>query len=290
MTTTMDGKVALITGGNTGIGKETAAALAAMGAIVAFTSRDPAKGEAAAAELRERSGRDVVCLPLDLASLASVRRFAAGFLARYDRLDVLVNNAGLIKGRRTETEDGFETTFGVNHLGHFLLTQLLLDRIKDSAPARIVNVSSDAHRSVKQGLDFDDLQSTKGYSFMRAYGSSKLANIYFTRELARRLEDAGVTANAVHPGGVATGFGQDGDLHGLLGFGYGLIRPFLRSPAKGAETSVYLASAPELAGVTGKYFADCREAQPTPVAQDDDAARRLWEISEALIAEAKPRS
>jgi NAD(P)-dependent dehydrogenase (short-subunit alcohol dehydrogenase family) len=285
MSGSMDGKVVLVTGGNTGIGKETAAALAGMGATVAFTSRDASKGAATASELSQRTGAEVVCLALDLASFASIRRFASDFLARYDRLDVLVNNAGLINGRRTETEDGFETTFGVNHLGHFLLTQLLLDRIKSSAPARIVNVSSDAHRSVRQGLDFDDLQATRGYSFMRAYGGSKLANIYFTRELARRLDGAGVTANAVHPGGVATGFGMDGDLPGLLGFGYSFfVRPFLRTPAKGAETSVYLASSPDVAGVTGKYFADCRESQPIPVALDDDAARRLWQVSEQLVA------
>jgi NAD(P)-dependent dehydrogenase (short-subunit alcohol dehydrogenase family) len=284
MSDSMDGKVVLVTGGNTGIGKETAAALASLGATVAFTSRDPARGQAAAADLRQRTGVEVACLPLDLASFASIRAFASDFLARYDRLDVLVNNAGLINGRRTETQEGFETTFGVNHLGHFLLTKLLLDRIKASAPARIVNVSSDAHRSVRQGLDFDDLQSAHGYSFIQVYGRSKLANIYFTRELARRLDGTGVTANAVHPGGVATGFGQDGDLPGLLGFGYGLIRPFLRTPARGAETSVYLASAPELANVTAKYFADCRESQPTSVALDDEAARRLWDVSEELIA------
>jgi len=286
MTTTMDGKVVLITGGNSGIGKETAVELARMGATLVFTSRDASKGEAAAADVGQRAGRDVAWLPLDLASFASIRRFASDLLGRHDRLDVLVNNAGLILEGRTQTEDGFETTFGVNHLGHFLLTQLLLERIKASAPARIVNVSSDAHRSARDGLDFDDLQSTKRYGALRAYSRSKLANIYFTRELARGRAGSGVTANAVHPGGVATGFGRDGDFKGVYAFGYGLIRPFLRSPAKGAETSVYVASAPELDGVTGKYFADCKESQPTAIAQDDAAARRLWEVSEALVAQA----
>ncbi len=288
MTTSMDGKTVLITGGNCGIGKETAVELAKLGARVVFTSRDAAKGAAAGADVSRRAGREVAWLPLDLASFASVRRFAGDFLGRYDRLDVLVNNAGLILQERTETEDGFETTFGVNHLGHFLLTQLLLDRVKASAPARIVNLSSDAHRSARDGLDFDDLQTAQRYGALRAYSRSKLANIYFTRELARRLDGAGVTANAVHPGGVATGFGQDGDFKGVFAFGYGLIRPFLRSPAKGAETSVYLASAPELAGVSGKYFADSKEKETTPAAQDDAAARRLWEVSETLVASIRP--
>jgi NAD(P)-dependent dehydrogenase (short-subunit alcohol dehydrogenase family) len=280
----MQGKTVLITGGNSGIGKETAVALAKAGANVVFTSRDAAKGAAAAADVSARAGRDVAWMPLDLASFASIRRFADDFLSRYDRLDVLVNNAGLMQQHRSETQDGFETTFGVNHLGHFLLTQLLLDRVKSSAPARIVNVASDAHRQARSGLDFDDLQSTKGYGGLTVYGKSKLANIYFTRELARRLEGSGVTANALHPGTVATGFGQDGDVTGVFALGFQLVRPFFKKPAQGAETSIYLASAPEVDGVTGKYFADCKEKQPTKVAQDDDAARKLWEISESLVA------
>lgn len=281
---TMSGKTVLITGGNSGIGKETAVGLAKMGATVVFTSRDAAKGAAAASDVSKRAGREVAWLLLDLASFASIRRFAGDFLGRYDKLDVLVNNAGLIMDRRTETEDGFETTFGVNHLGHFLLTQLLLDRVKSSAPARIVNVASDAHRQARSGLNFDDLQSTKGYGALGVYGKSKLANIYFTRELARRLDGSGVTANALHPGTVATGFGQDGDIKGIFAFGFGLVRPFFKKPAKGAETSVYVASAPELDGVTGKYFAGRKEKEPTAIAQDDAAARRLWEVSETLVA------
>jgi NAD(P)-dependent dehydrogenase (short-subunit alcohol dehydrogenase family) len=281
---TMEGKTVLITGGNSGIGKETAVGLARVGASVVFTSRDAAKGAATASDVSERAGRVVVWMQLDLASFASIRRFAADFRGRYERLDVLVNNAGLIMQHRTETQDGFETTFGVNHIGHFLLTQLLLDRVKSSAPARIVNVASDAHRQARSGLDFDDLQSTKRYGGLAAYGKSKLANILFTRELARRLEGTGVTANAVHPGTVATGFGQDGDITGIFALGFGLVLPFFKKPAKGAETSIYVASAPELEGVTGKYFADGKEKQPTAVAQDDAAARKLWEISEALAA------
>jgi NAD(P)-dependent dehydrogenase (short-subunit alcohol dehydrogenase family) len=286
MTASMQGKTVLITGANSGIGKETAVALARAGATVVFTSRDPQKGEQAAADIRQRSGADVALMPLDLASFPSIRALAEGFLQRYDQLHALINNAGLILTERTETEQGFETTFGVNHLGHFLLTQLLLDRIKASAPARIINVASRAHRFARSGLDFDDLQLTKSYGGMQAYGRSKLANIYFTRELARRLEGSGVTVNALHPGAVATGFARDGDVGPPFSWLIVLAKPFLRSPAKGAETSIHLASAPELDGVTGKYFADSKETQPTSVAQDDEAASRLWAASEELIAQA----
>ncbi len=288
MTASMQGKTVLITGANSGIGKETAVALARAGATVVFTSRDPEKGEQAVADIRQRSGADVTLMPLDLASFPSIRALAADFLQRYDALHVLINNAGLILTGRTETEQGFETTFGVNHLGHFLLTQLLLDRIKANAPARIVNVASRAHRFARSGLDFDDLQLTRSYGGMQAYGRSKLANIYFTRELARRLEGSGVTVNALHPGGVATGFARDGDVRAPFSWLFTLAKPFLRSPEKGAQTSIFLASAPELDGVTGKHFADSKEAQPTSIAQDDDAARRLWEASEQLIAQVGP--
>lgn len=288
MTNHMQGKTVLITGGNSGIGFETAVALAGAGATVVFTSRDPHRGEHAADEIRRRSGANPHLMPLDLASFASIRAFAADFLQRFDSLHVLINNAGLILSERTETQEGFETTFGVNHLGHFLLTDLLLDRIKASAPARIINVASGAHRFARSGIDFDDLQLAQRYGGMKAYARSKLANIYFTRELAHRLEGAGVTVNALHPGGVATGLTRDGDVKGPFGRLFSLARPFLRSPEKGAQTSIYLASAPEVEGVTGRYFADSKETQPTRIAQDDEAARRLWEASEALIAQAGP--
>jgi NAD(P)-dependent dehydrogenase (short-subunit alcohol dehydrogenase family) len=284
MTTDMQGKTVLITGGNSGIGKETAVALARAGAAVVFTSRDPHRGEQAAADIRQRSGADVHVMPLDLASFASIRAFAADFLQRYERLHVLINNAGLILSQRTETREGFETTFGVNHLGHFLLTDLLLDRIKASAPARIINVASRAHRSARKGLDFDDLQLTRRYSGMQAYARSKLANIYFTRELARRLEGTGVTVNALHPGVVATRFSLDGDDKGIIAWFYRFGRPLLRSSEKGAQTSIYLASSPDVEGVTGKYFADSKEAEPTAIAQDDEVARLLWQASEALVS------
>jgi NAD(P)-dependent dehydrogenase (short-subunit alcohol dehydrogenase family) len=287
MTWSIEGKTVLITGGNSGIGRETAVGLARMGAHVTFTSRDRARGEAALADVRERSGRDdVELMDLDLASFASIRRFASAYLEGHERLDVLVNNAGLILGDRRETEDGFEATFGTNHLGHFLLTDLLLERIVASAPARIVNLSSRAHRFARSGLDFDDLMSEKGYAGLRVYGKSKLANILFTRELARRLEGSGVTANAVHPGGVRTGFARDGDVKGIYGRLVALAQPFLKTPEQGAETTIFVASSPDLERVSGRYFANSREASTTAAAQDDEAARRLWEVSEQLVAKA----
>jgi NAD(P)-dependent dehydrogenase (short-subunit alcohol dehydrogenase family) len=223
-------------------------------------------------------------MALDLADLASVRDFACDFTAQHDRLDVLVNNAGLIQTSRTETVDGFETTFGVNHLGPFLLTQLLLDQIRASAPSRIVVVSSDAHKQARKGLDFDDLMSERSYSAFGVYGKTKLANIYFTRELARRLDGADTTANALHPGFVASRFGRDGDTGKLGEIAMVLGRPFAISPEKGARTSVYLASSPDVAGTSGAYFFKCRDKQPSAAARDDEAARRLWAVSEELVS------
>lgn len=285
---TATNKVALITGGNSGIGKHTAMGLCAQGYRVMITSRNPERGAAAVAEIEQASdGGHVECVPLDLASFDSIHACAQEVLSRHDRLDLLVNNAGLVLGDRRETQEGFEMTFGVNHLGHFLLTRLLLERLKASAPARIVNLASDAHRGARKGLDFDDLQRTRGYSLMAVYSESKLANIYYTRELARRLEGTGVTVNAVHPGVVATGFARDGDTTGILRALVSLIRPFLLSEAKGARTSIYVATSPELEGKSGGYYAKSRPAKPTSVAMDDDAARRLWEVSEALVEQAR---
>lgn len=284
----MTGKTVIITGGNSGIGKETAVALAAAGARTVITARDRSKGEAAVEDIRTRSGGagEVEFVVFDLSRLASVREGAAELLARCPRIDVLVNNAGLVLSARQESADGFEMTFAVNHLGPFLLTELLLDRIKASAPARIVNVSSTAHKQTRGGLDFDDLQSTRRYSGMQVYARSKLENIYFTTELARRLEGTGVTANSLHPGTVATGYGRDGDTTGLLGLGLKLAPPFLLNAEQGARTSVYLASSPEVEGVTGKYFVRSRARTPSALARDDSAARRLWEESEKLVANA----
>ncbi|MHB8464100.1 MAG: SDR family oxidoreductase [Acidimicrobiales bacterium] len=281
----MSGKTVVITGGNSGIGLETAVSLARAGATTFITARDADRGKAAVADIQERSGSgDVDLVVFDLASLASTRKGAAEILERCSRIDVLINNAGVVLSHRQESEDGFEMTFAVNHLGPFLLTKELLERITASAPARIVNVSSTAHRGARGGLDFDDLQSSNGYRGMQVYSASKLANILFTTELARRLEGTGVTVNSLHPGTVATGYGRDGDASGVLEFGLKLIKPFILTAEKGARTSVYLASSPELADVTGKYFVKSRAATPAAAARDEAAARRLWDESERLVA------
>jgi NAD(P)-dependent dehydrogenase (short-subunit alcohol dehydrogenase family) len=279
----MEGRTVLITGGNTGLGLESAVALAREGADVVITSRDAQKGEAARAEIRERSGRDVGVMELDLADLASVRELASRFDDQHDALDVLVNNAGLMLGSRRETVDGYEMTFQVNHLGPFLLTNLLRDRLVAGDRARVVNLASAAHSSARKGLDFDDLQSTKRYRSFNVYARSKLANILFTRELARRWDDTGITANAVHPGFVASRFGRDGDYGRLSEIVFPLLRPFAHTPEEGARTQVYVASAPELAGITGGYWAKSAPATPSAAAQDDAAAARLWEVSEQLV-------
>jgi NAD(P)-dependent dehydrogenase (short-subunit alcohol dehydrogenase family) len=283
----MAGKTAVVTGANSGIGKATAAALAGAGARTFVAARNQTTGADAVADIRRSTGSDAVELSVfDLADLDSVRKGAADLLDRCDRIDVLVNNAGLVLSERSETKDGFEATFAINHLGPFLLTTLLLDRITASAPARIVNVASTAHRSARRGLDFDDLQSTRHYAGMQVYGKSKLANILFTTELARRLQGTGVTVNAVHPGTVATGFARDGDAKGVLAFGVKLIKPFVLTPEKGARTSVYVATSPEVAQVTGAYFVKCKQAKPSHAALDEAAAARLWAASEQLVSQA----
>ncbi len=288
----MAGKTVVVTGGNSGIGYETAAALGSAGARVLVTARNADKGRAALADLATRldgSGQ-LQLVVFDLADLASVRRGAEEILELAPRLDVLINNAGLVLSERSQTVDGFETTFATNHLGPFLLTNLLLERLGTSAPARVVNVASAAHSAARKGIPFDDLQTTKvRYKGMRVYAESKLANILFTLELARRSAGSGVTANALHPGTVRTGYGADGDARGLLGFGIRIAQPFFLSPAQGARTSVYLASSPEVDGVSGKYFAKCKEKQPRKWAQDPEAAARLWQVSEDLVGLSVPR-
>ena len=281
----MQGKTVVVTGGNSGIGFETAAALAAMGARVVVTARNADKGRGAVAAIAQRLGGDarVQLVVFDLADLSSVRRGATELLEQAPRLDVLVNNAGLVLTQRAETVDGYEATLATNHLGPFLLTNLLVDRIRASAPSRIVNVASTAHSVARGGISFDDLQSVQHYRPMRVYGQSKLANMLFTLELARRLEGSGVTANSLHPGTVRTGYGGDGDARGLLAFGIKIGSPFFLSPAKGARTSVYLASSPDVAGVSGEYFVKCKPKRPKPWAQDADAAQRLWQVSEQLV-------
>jgi NAD(P)-dependent dehydrogenase (short-subunit alcohol dehydrogenase family) len=278
------GRTVVVTGGNSGIGKEAAVELAAMGARVVIAARNRTKGEAALAEITSRSGNDTVELAsLDLASIASIRAFADEFLASHDQLHVLLNNAGLTLRKRAETADGFEMVFGVNHLGHFLLTELLRDRLVASAPARVVNVASDAHRYARSGLDFDDLMATKRYRPWIVYARSKLANILFTRELARRLEGTGVISNSVHPGFVASNFAREGDTGTLGNLAMIAGRPFALSPVKGARTSVFVASAPNVEGVTGQYFAKSTLAKPSRAGEDDEAAARLWTVSEQLL-------
>jgi NAD(P)-dependent dehydrogenase (short-subunit alcohol dehydrogenase family) len=285
----MSGKTVVITGGNSGIGKETAVALAGAGATVVITARDRSRGEAAVSDIRSRSGSDDVdVVVFDLGNLASTEAGAAAINDRCPRIDVLVNNAGVVLSDRHETADGFESTFAINHLGPFLLTQRLLDRIVASGPSRIVNVSSNAHRSARNGIPFDDLQATRRYSGMSVYGESKLANILFTTELARRLRATKTTANCLHPGVVATGYGRDGDTRGFMAFGLGLIKPFILTAEKGARTSIYLASSPEVADVSGGYFVKCKQRKPSKPAQDAAAAARLWDISNELIGTAKP--
>jgi NAD(P)-dependent dehydrogenase (short-subunit alcohol dehydrogenase family) len=281
----LSGQVIAITGGNSGIGKEAAVELAAMGATVVITARNPAKGADAQAEIRRRSGRDdVEVLALDLADFGSVRSFAAELLDRYDRLDVLVNNAGGVLSDRQQTVQGFEMTFGVNHLGHFLLTDLLIDRLKADAPSRVVTVSSVGHRFAMGGMSFADLQSERSYWSMDAYSKSKLANILFTRELARRLAGTGVTANCLHPGVVHTGFGSADDTTGVERITMVASAAFSIGSERGARTTVYLASSPEVATRTGGYYVRGREHRPSRAARDDAAAQRLWQVSEELIA------
>lgn len=274
----MEGRICLVTGATSGIGRVTAVELARRGAAVHLVARDRAKGEATLAEVaRAGSGRARLHLA-DLSSMAAVRALAQEVRDAAPALHVLVNNAGAVEMQRRVTPEGLERTFAVNHLAYFLLTNLLLDRLRASAPARVVNVASAAHR--RQTLDFGDLQSTRRYAGLRVYGRSKLANLLFTRELARRLAGSGVTANSLHPGVVATGFGRSSG--GWMGFGTRLIAPLLLTPEQGAETVLYLACSPEVEGVSGEYFERCRPVRPSAAARDDAAARRLWEESARL--------
>ncbi len=266
----------MITGASSGIGRETALGLARLGATLVLVCRDRGRGQDTVADIRRLTGNEDVSLLLaDLSSQASIRRLAAEFLESRRPWHVLVNNAGVVNVKRTLTIDGIETVFAVNHLAYFLLTHLLLDRLQASAPARIVNVASHAHRFGT--LDFDDLEGAGRYGPMRRYGQSKLANILFTYELARRLDPERVTVNCLHPGAVATGLGKNNG--GWARVITSMLRPFFRTPAQGAETSIHLAAAPELDGITGQYFVDCKPAASSAQSHDTAAARRLWDIS-----------
>ena len=272
----MAGKVALVTGANSGIGKETALAIARMKADLVIVCRDRERGRAALEDIKSKSANNSVELMIcDLSSQAQIRKLVEEFKQKHNRLDVLVNNAGVILTRRRVTEDGLESTFAINHLAYFLLTNLLLDLIIQSAPARIVNVSSTVHKSAT--IDFDDLQSERSYSAMRAYGQSKLANVLFTYELARRLEGTRVTVNCLHPGVIATNIFRD--ISGVVG---AAAKLFLKSPRRGAETSIYLATSPEVEGVTGKYFDDRRAVRSSTESYDEAIAEKLWQVSKQL--------
>ncbi len=265
-----------MTGANSGIGQEIAFGLAEKGARVVMVARDPDRGEAARGEVASRTGNDRVELLLcDLSSQQQIRGLAATLLERCDSIDVLVNNAGLTLGDYRLTEDGIEMTFAVNHLAPFLLTNLLLDRLRASAPARVVTVASDAHRG--NVIDFEDVSATRGYSSWRAYGASKLANILFTVELARRLDGTGVTATCLHPGVVRTGFGRQGPWFVRLWFG--MMGHFLLNPEKGADTAIWLASSPEVEGASGGYYEKRELSQPSKAARDRDSAAGLWDLS-----------
>lgn len=275
----MAGKVCMVTGANSGIGKATALELANIGATVVMVCRSQQRGEVALAEIKQKSGNELISLLLaDLASQAAIRRLAEDFKRQYSALHVLINNAGIIPRKLQVTVDGFETQFAVNHLAPFLLTNLLLDILKSSAPARIVTVASDMHRGAT--IDFDDLQSVGSYRPVRVYSQTKLANVLFTYELARKLQRTKVTANCLHPGMVATK---------LLADGIGMPRALTSatkvigsSPEKGAKTSIYLAASPEVEGVSGKYFVRQKAVESSKISYDQSLASRLWKQSAEL--------
>ena len=276
----LDGRTCLVTGATSGIGLETACGLAALGAQVVMVGRDRQRGEQARKAVVEKSGNDRVDLLLaDLSSLAGIRGLAQEFLDSYPALHVLVNNAGTVELSRTTTVDGFEKTFAVNHLAYFLLTNLLLPRLRASAPARIVNVASEAHRFGR--LDLADLQSEKSYRAMRVYGTSKLLNILFTVALAEKLAGSGVTANALHPGAVSTRLGKNNGAFARILIG--LLRPFFLTPEQGAANSIFVAASDQLEGVSGKYFVKQRAVEPSRRSQRPHLARRVWSRSSELV-------
>jgi len=282
----MKGKTVVVTGATTGIGKETAREIARMGARVVLAARNADKAKATIAEIADDTYNDQLeHLPCDFESQKSIREAAAEYRRRHPRLDVLVNNAGAVFTERALTVDGLERTFALNHLGYFLFTTLLLDLLEASAPARIVNVASAAHLGAR--IDLDDLQSEKALSGLPIYGMTKLCNVLFTKELARRVDPKNVTVNCLHPGVISSGFGRD--TGGLLRLGISIGKLFFTSPQKGARTSIKLATSRDVESVTGEYFdAKGRVARVSPIALDEDLARRLWEKSEELVRRSEP--
>lgn len=271
----MKDKIVLITGATSGIGKETAIALARMGASIVFTSRDEARGKAARDEIIRRSSGSAEFMLCDLASFTSIRTFTAAFRKKYDRLHVLINNAGVWDFTRRESADGIENIFATNYLAPFLLTMLFLDLLKRSRPSRILNVSSGLHRGT---IHFDDIEFRESFSSAAAYSQSKLALILFTRLLAEKLKGTGVTVNALHPGFVSTNLGRDAGF--IIGRSF---RLFGKTALKGAETSVYLASSPEVEHISGEYFVDSRISRSSRESRDMAMARRLWDLSEQYV-------
>jgi len=274
------GKTVLVTGGTGGIGRATAMGLATMGAHLAITGRDRERTEGAAREIGAVGGGQVDVFVADLSSQAEVRRLAVEVLQTCPRIDVLVNNVGGYWNTRRVTADGLEHTFALNHLAPFLLTNLLLNQLKQSRQARVVTVSSNAHATGR--IDFDDLQGERSYSGSKAYNQSKLANVLFTYELARRLQPSAVTANALHPGVVSTSFGAE-DPRGIQRLIIPFARPFMKTPAQGAATSIHLASAPDLEHETGRYFANSKPKRSSKCSYDEAAAARLWQVSADLV-------
>jgi NAD(P)-dependent dehydrogenase (short-subunit alcohol dehydrogenase family) len=276
----MKNKIVMITGATSGIGAVAAMELARLGATVVGVGRNPEKCTSVAARIQKETNNPYVeYLVADLASQAQVRQLVETFNAKYTNLDVLVNNAGAYFSTRQESAEGIEMTFALNHLNYFLLTNLLLDNLKASAPARVINVSSNAHWSSR--INFADIEGRRRYSSWTAYGQSKVANVLFTYELARRLDGNGMTANALHPGFVASGFGHNN--RDLIGWGTRVAQKIAgRTPEEGAQTITYLVSSPEVEGVSGKYFVDKKAVPSSPASYDEGSARRLWELSEAM--------
>ena len=274
---TMENKLCVITGANSGIGYETTKALAAKGAFVVMVCRNEDKAEAAKkAIINEISDAGLAIVLCDFASMDDIRRAATEIAQEYEKIDILINNHGFIAKEFDTTVDGLEQTFGVNHIGYFLFTNLLLPQVKAAGKSRIINVASTAHR--RGEFDPDNIQLQSGYDNWKAYGNSKLFNILFTKELADRLNDTDVTANSLHPGVIASNFGQSSTW--FVKVFYKLAAPFMKDNREGAETTIYLATSPEVEEVSGAYFSNCKVATPSKAARDPEAAKKLWEISE----------